>query len=387
MGIPGGPRVWLPPIEHLPTGFLAGLTVVESLPCDFMPRLVTAPSSIEWDEHDVVGQNESPFTGQTQSYDWRSAWWEAQVSLPPMNRYSHDAWSAFLSRLRGPLNAFLIGDPRARLPKGCALGTPVVDGGGQAGYKLATRGWKPSTPSILMFGDFIQIGYRLYKVTDTFDADANGKVTLGIWPPLREQPPDGSGIITRNCKGLFRLKASNGNKHSTNVGSYGFSGFAIREALDTTGSTGITAGWSPGAPIDGGGSGGTTTPPPGLVTVTSWWSEAGTDLGSVLASGLVATVSFAGAAPVAVPALSYSQNFVPPSGQSSSAYAFFCLSSSGWLTFWGGQLASGGTPNASLVAARQAAGDLIFLAQWAFAPVGQFAILTYVGGGVSIFQG
>ena len=378
------PKVHPVPVEHLPA--LGDLTVIESLPCDFMPRLVTAPSSIEWDEHDVVGQNESPFTGQTQSYDWRSAWWEAQVSLPAMNRYSHDAWSAFLSRLRGPLNVFLIGDPRARLPKGCALGTPVVNGAGQAGYQLAIRGWKPSTKSILMFGDFIQIGYRLYKLTDSVDSDPNGLATLPIWPPLREQPPDGSGVITRNCKGLFRLKTANGNKHSTNVGSYGFSGFAIREALDTTGSTGITAGWMPGSPIVPPGN---APPPPatGLVTVTSWWSEAGSDIGSVQASGLVAEASFNGGAPFAVPPLNYAQNFVP-AGQC-SAYAFFCLDGSGnWLTFWGGLLASGGVPNAALVTARKAAGDLIFLAQWGFAPVGPSAIETFVGGGVSIyFQG
>jgi hypothetical protein len=278
----------------------------------------------------------------------------------------------------------LIGDPKARLPKGCALGTPVVNGSNQSGYSIVTRGWQPNTRSILMFGDFIQIGYRLYKLTDTVDADGDGDATLPIWPPLREQPPDGSGIITRNCKGLFRLKNANGNKHSTNVGTYGFSGFAIREALDTSGSTGITAGWAPGSPVVPPGT--VTTPPTGLVTVTSWWNETGSGLGSVLAQGLVAEVSFAGAAPVAVPPLNFSQNF-SVSGPC-SLYAFFCLSSAlTWQTFWGGQLATGVVPDSSLVAARQAAGDLIFLAQWGFAPVGSSLILSYVGGGVSVYTG
>jgi hypothetical protein len=376
------PRAFIPPLEHPPALF--GTDVVQSLPSDYLPGLAASPSSIEWDEHDVVGQNESPFTGQTQSYDWRSAWWEAQVSFPPMNRYSHDAWSAFLSRLRGPLNAFLIGDPKARIPKGCALGTPVVNGSNQSGYSFATRGWKASTKSVLMFGDFIQIGYRLYKLTDTVDSDASGNATLPIWPPLREQPPEGSGIITRNCKGLFRLKAANGNKHSTNVGNYGFSGFAIREALDTAGSTGITAGWAPGSSLGSSGSGTITPPPTGLTMVTSWWNETGTSLGSVLAQGLVAEVSFAGAAPVAVPPLSFAQSFSPTGA--TSAYAFFALSSAlTWQTYWGGTLASGSIPDRSLVAARLAAGDLVFLAEWGFAPVGPSLILTYVGGGVSIY--
>src|SRR6516164_8393257 len=124
------------PAELAPLNGLA----VFSAPCDRLPG-VLAPLSIEWDEHDVVAQNVSPFTGQTQDYDWRAAWWEAQVSFPPMPRRSHDAWSAFLARLRGPLNAFMLGDPRARLPRGSAKGAPVVAGASQSGYSLRTRGW------------------------------------------------------------------------------------------------------------------------------------------------------------------------------------------------------------------------------------------------------
>ena len=350
---------------------------IVALPCDTMPG-VTAPSSIEWDAQEVVAVNQSPFTGQTQTYDWQTSWLEGQVSFPPMNRYAYDMWSSFVLECRGQLNCFLLGDPRAKLPKGTAAGTPVVSGAGQTGYSIVTRGWQypnplvnpvfnqgstgwnlqtgwavvpgigpanepfvaeftgsstaaitnnnqifctagtvltascktlgqsgaPGNPSIqinyynssntllgttgstpvtadanwhsqsvtatapsgtsyavvnfavytststvwyvsefnctnpaggtvglLLVGDYIQIGFRLYKVTDVASCDGNGNATISVWPNLRDQPVDGTAIITRNCKGLFRLAANNGNKFSVNVGAYGSSGFKIREAI------------------------------------------------------------------------------------------------------------------------------------------------------------
>lgn len=210
-------------------GTFNGWNIV-ALPCDTIAR-VTHPSSVEFDEQEVVATNASPFTGQEQVYDWMQSWWEATVSFPPMDRWSYDAWSAFISAVRGPLNVFLIGDPKAAKPKGSAPGAPVVNGNGQTGYSLLTRGWTPNAKNILLFGDFIQIGYRLYKVTDTVNADGSGGATLPVWPPLRDLPADGTAITTRGCKGLFRLKNGSGNKHSVNVGAYGLTAQQIREAI------------------------------------------------------------------------------------------------------------------------------------------------------------
>jgi hypothetical protein len=209
-------------------GTFNGMNIV-ALPSDTFPRVV-GPSSIEWDEQEVVASDTCTFTGQMLTYDWMASWFEGQVSFPPMTRYSHDAWSAFISECRGPLNCFLLGDPKAKLPKGCASGTPVVNGGGQSGYSLSTRGWTPNTVSVLLFGDYIQIGYRLYKVVDAVNSDSEGNATLSIWPPLRDLPTDGETIQTRNCKGLFKLKNTS-NKRSTNAGSYGITALDIREAF------------------------------------------------------------------------------------------------------------------------------------------------------------
>jgi hypothetical protein len=206
-----------------------GLNIL-ALPCDVVDG-VRGPSSIEGDRQEMVSEGPASMTGQVQVYDFMTSWWEAQVSFAPMARLSYDAWTAFIGECRGPLDAFMIGDRTAAIPKGQAEGVPVVAGSAQTGYSLATRGWAPSTFGQLMVGDFIQVGYRLYHVLDLVNSDGSGHATLKIWPNLRDLPADGTSIKLTACKGLFRLKNSSGNKASVNVGLYGCAGFAIREAF------------------------------------------------------------------------------------------------------------------------------------------------------------
>jgi hypothetical protein len=203
------------------------------LPSDLVPAVLAA-RSIEWDRQEVVAANASPFTGQTQTYDWAQSWWEGQVSFPPLDRQSYDYWNAFLALCRGQLNVFQMGDPKAQKAKGMVNvnpGTPVVNGANQTGYSLNARGFPVSINRLFLPGDYIQIGYRLYTVDDVVNSDSAGDAVLPVWPPLRDLPADGTAIVTYNCKGLFRLKNNSGNKSSVNVGAYGLSGFAIKEAI------------------------------------------------------------------------------------------------------------------------------------------------------------
>ncbi len=214
------------------TGTTFNGAAVIALPSDVIPR-VRAPRSIEWERKEAVSSNVSPFTGQGQFYDWQQSWWQGQLSFAPMDRWSHDAWVAFIQLCRGPLNVFLIGDPKARKPKGAAAttpGLPVVNGAAQTGYSLSTRGWNHATHSMLMPNDNIQVGNRLYSVCDVVSTDDSGNATIPVWPPLRDQPADGATIIVHNCKGLFRLNAD-ANKDSVNVGNYGLNALSIKEAI------------------------------------------------------------------------------------------------------------------------------------------------------------
>jgi hypothetical protein len=220
-------------------GTFNGVNII-ALPSDTMPN-VTAPSSIEFDPQEKVEWNTSIYTGQTQTYDLMCSFWSGTISLPPMHRYDADAWQSFVLACRGMVNCFLLGDPTTALPKGVASGSPVVSGAGQTGYSLVTRGWTPSTMSLLRAGDYIQIGSlstlsagfapRLYRLTDNAVSDGSGNATLSVWPNLRDLPADGTAINTRNCVGLMRLSQNQGNSYSTTPGTYGVTGLKFREAI------------------------------------------------------------------------------------------------------------------------------------------------------------
>lgn len=189
-----------------------------------------APKAIEFTAQDIVAVSLSPFTGQAQVQDWQAAWLEASVTLPPMCNRTAQAWVAFFLQVRGQACTFQLGDPVATQPQGSAAGTPLVSGNGQTGYSLMTKGWTPGAQGVLLAGDWIQVGYRLYRTLDTVNADNNGLATLPIWPRLRESPADGQPLVLTQTKGLWRLSA-NGRKWSINEGHvYGFQ-FDIREAL------------------------------------------------------------------------------------------------------------------------------------------------------------
>jgi len=219
-------------------GTFNGRSVI-ALPSDTLPG-VRGPASIQFDAIEKVEQNVSIYTGQAQTYDLMISLWAGTISLPVMHRYDADAWQSFVLALRGMSNCFMLGDPTAKLPKGVASGIPFVAGGAQTGYSITTGGWAHSTTNILRAGDYIQIGSlstlgsgyapRLYRVTDNASSDLLGHAQLSIWPNLRDLPPDGALITTRNCVGLMCL-AQNQNSYSSNPGTYGVGAIRFREAI------------------------------------------------------------------------------------------------------------------------------------------------------------
>jgi hypothetical protein len=92
------------------------------------------------------------------------------------------------------------------------------------------KGWTANAVGVLLPGDWIQIGYRIYRTLAIATADGTGKLVLSIWPQLRESPADGDIIALNNTRGLWRL-AANARKWSvTGSRMYGME-FDIREAL------------------------------------------------------------------------------------------------------------------------------------------------------------
>jgi hypothetical protein len=176
-----------------------------------MPFDSSALKSIEFTMSDAVAIVSSPYTGQTQAQQWPGAdMWMGTATLPPLTQCQADEWISFLMECRGMANAFQLGDPMKTKPRGLAKGEPVVDmstaGTNFAGAQvLYTRGWAANTFGQLLPGDYLQVGYRLHRVLDRVNSDANGKAQISVWPSLREVPTDGEQVVLNKPVGLFRL--------------------------------------------------------------------------------------------------------------------------------------------------------------------------------------
>src|ERR1700744_4014490 len=133
---------------------------------------------VEFTASDAVATYVSQFTGQVQTQQWQGAdMWTGTMTLPVLQQPDADAWLSFLLQLRGMANAFQIGDPLKPHPAGPG-GSGTVTAGAAAGAQTIQVSFGAGA---LLPGDYIQIGYRLYRVLD-----ATGSGPIGIWPSVRE---------------------------------------------------------------------------------------------------------------------------------------------------------------------------------------------------------
>jgi hypothetical protein len=193
-------------------------------------------SSIRFKPRSVVAISASPFTFQQQVQVHQGQIWAADIHLPPLEDDEAQEWIAALLSLNGIQGTFYLGDPAHRQPRGSPTGIPVVDGAGQTGQSLATKGWGLSSKYIitesgfnliteddkkiitdqtfgssgmLLAGDWIQLGsgstQRIYRVLKNVNADDDGKAVIDIWPRLRESPADDALLVLQNTMGIFRM--------------------------------------------------------------------------------------------------------------------------------------------------------------------------------------
>lgn len=193
-------------------------------------NLVSMPAfpgmrTVEFEMNDAVGIVTSTFTGQVQAQQWPGAdMLRGTMTLPVLTQANADPWIAFLMELRGMANAFQIGDPLKTAPRGTGAGTPTVNGAqAAASQTLAMTGFTGT--AALLPGDWVQIGYRHYRVLEQQDS---GTASVGIWPSLREALAGGETVITANTKGLYRL-ATNNRSWSADVTRLSQISFKIQE--------------------------------------------------------------------------------------------------------------------------------------------------------------
>ena len=177
-----------------------------------------------------ISGTDSVFTGEEQMQEHGGAFWIGLLTLPPMTQARAGPWRAFFGKMHGRVGTVMVGDPDYRGPYGMAQGSPVVDGAGQTGTILATRGWTAGTSGQLIEGDYIQVGQRLHQVVGTVVSDGAGLASIPIEPYLRESPNDGDPVVLDKPKGIFRL-GSDSNPMRGDVHRYQSVSFSIREAL------------------------------------------------------------------------------------------------------------------------------------------------------------
>lgn len=186
---------------------------------------------------DVVTTSRSRFTGKQQVIAHSGQWWEADITLPPMERDVAETWVSFLLSLKGARGTFTFGDPAGATAQGSASstpGTPVVKGAGQTGETLLIDGCPSGVTDYLKAGDYIQLGSAstatLHKVMQDVNTDGSGNANIDIWPDIRNAPSDNATVVVATPVGLWR-RASNTQAWNINQAvHYGLS-FSIVEAV------------------------------------------------------------------------------------------------------------------------------------------------------------
>ena len=88
-----------------------------------MARIITMPTTPNFTRSSfrlfrAIGQTASPFTGKQLSQEFDAVFWEAEVTLPPLNRTQASEWQSFLMQLKGSVNHFKFADPDALTNQG-----------------------------------------------------------------------------------------------------------------------------------------------------------------------------------------------------------------------------------------------------------------------------
>lgn len=150
----------------------------------------------------------SPFTGTESTLIMPGARWEGSLTYqlhagargPTAGQAQ--VLSAFLSRLRGRQGRFTF-SPTIAMPArgvaGAVGSSPVVNGAGQTGEVISTRGWPNSTARLFRPGDFVSWldpngRAHLHQVVEDAGSNGSGVCAITVTPSIRRSPADGANI-------------------------------------------------------------------------------------------------------------------------------------------------------------------------------------------------
>jgi len=184
----------------------------------------SAIRSVTFTAQNAVAYSRSPFTFSGQAHAYSGEMWTADITLKPMAEGDAEAWSAFLTSLRGQFGTFYLGNPFRNSLRSSNAPTSVTISGA-AGARSVTV----AMTGTLLAGDYFQLGSnanaRLYKVLQ----DQTDGGTLEIWPSLRATASSASATINSPV-GAFRLVSNETSWSVNNLAHYGIS-FGAMEAI------------------------------------------------------------------------------------------------------------------------------------------------------------
>jgi len=184
-------------------------------------------ASIELRARNAVAVSSSPFTYKQTVHAYDGQMWEADVTLPPMNRDDAESWIAFLMSLKGRYGTFLLYDPSARSVRGTAISATISGSAGDDTVDCTL-----TAGQTLRAGDYIQLGSAsdatLHKVLEDVTG-TGGQVDLEIWPKLRKARSSVSAVLT-DASGVFRL-STNETAWSVNDASFYGISFGAMEVV------------------------------------------------------------------------------------------------------------------------------------------------------------
>lgn len=128
--------------------------------------------------------------------------WAIEAEYPPnLSRAELAPILAFALAQRGQYEIFTLIPPALwSTARGIATGTPLVNGAGQSGRTINTKGWSANITGILLMGDFIKFaGHdKVYLVTADANSDGSGNAAIVIEPAIMSSPANNAAITVAN---------------------------------------------------------------------------------------------------------------------------------------------------------------------------------------------
>jgi hypothetical protein len=175
----------------------------------------------------ATSRNTSPFTLQTQQYNWPGQAWLGSVDCPPMKRADAEEIVSFL--LKAQRGTFYFQDYANPTNRGGVTGTLTVASATANGTTLGISG----ASGQFAVGDWLQISTSLYKVVQS-----NSSSSVDVFPALRKSYAGGTSIVygkpndAARAQGVFRLASPSTEWSIGEASIYGV-GFAIIEDVES----------------------------------------------------------------------------------------------------------------------------------------------------------